>query len=273
MSDMRPHRVAAIFREFFAGFRSPLDGARYMNRHPKLWRYGAMPTVLNLAITLLVLVLFLSMVAGIAVYLHPRFPEGALGVLWEVLAILSMLLVVAGLSAATWVLLNGILTGYFYSRLAEAVELQLGMSPDEIHEVSFRYQVIDALCDFALLVLINTGLLMLNCVPLFGSVVAVCGAFYLNCHVFGRDFFDHPLALRGMRRKEKRAFCKRHRWHTFGLGAISLLLGLVPLLGAFVLTTAATGAVLLHRDLRSEDPVERRIEGSQDAGAAPPLKG
>jgi len=166
--------------------------------------------------------------------------------------VVALLLVAVGLAAATWILLNGILTGHYCAKLAEAVERQLGMPPEEICEVPLRYQVADALRDSAALLVVNGGLLMLNCVPLVGSLVAVCGALYFNCWVFGRDYLDFPMALRGMDRKEKRAFCGRHRWHTLGLGAVVLLLGLVPLLGAFVLTTAATGAVLLHRRLAAE---------------------
>jgi uncharacterized protein involved in cysteine biosynthesis len=220
-----------------------------MTRHPELWRYGVKPMALNLAITLVVLGVLVVTAVGFAAYLHPEFPDGALGILWEVLAVLAMLLVAVGLAAATWMLLNGILSSYYYGKLAEAVERQLGLPPEEMCEISFRYQVADTLRDLAAMVLVNTGLLMLHCVPLIGSVAAICGAFYFNGYIFGRDFLDFPLALRGMRRKEKHAFCRRHRWHTLGLGTVILLLGLVPFLGALVLTTATTGAVLLHRRL------------------------
>jgi len=220
-----------------------------MARHPGLWRYGVKLMALNLVITLVVLGVLVVAAVGLAAYLHPKFPEGTLGILWEVLAVLAMLLVAVGLTAAIWMLLNGVLSGYYYGKLAEAVERQLGLPPEEIREIPFRHQIADTLRDLGAMVLVNAGLLLLNCVPLVGSVAAICGVFYFNGYIFGRDFLDFPLALRGMRRKEKRAFCRRHRWHTLGLGTVVMLLGLVPLLGALVLTTATTGAVLLHRRL------------------------
>lgn len=246
--DLRPP-ASTRFGGFVEGFGAPLDGLRYMVRYPALWRFGLLPMALNLVITLVVLVGLIVAAVGLAAYLHPKFPEGTWGIVWEVLAVLAMLLLAVGLAAATWMLLNGILSGFFYGKLAEAVERQLGLPPDEISEIPFRYQVADTLRDVAAMVLVNTGLLMLNCVPLIGSVAAICGAFYFNGYILGRDFLDFPLALRGMRRKEKHAFCRRNRWHTLGLGTVVLLLGLVPLLGALVLTTATTGAVLLHRRL------------------------
>ncbi len=246
--DLRPAATTPL-GAFGEGFACPWEGARHMARHPELWRYGVMPLALNLVITLLVLGLLILAVVGFAVYLHPRFPEGTWGIVWEVLAVVSMLVVAAGLAAATWMLLSGILTGHYYGKLAEAVERQLGVGPEEIREIPFRYQVADTLRDFAALIVVNSGLLLLNCLPVIGSLAAMCGALYFNSYVFGRDFLDYPLALRGMRRKDKHAFCHRHRWHTLGLGGVVLLLGLVPLLGAVVLTTAVTGAVLLGRRL------------------------
>jgi len=129
----------------------------------------------------------------------------------------------------------------------------LGWPAGAIREIPFRYQVIDTLRDLAAMLLLNTGLLALNCVPVVGSIVAICGALYFNGYLLGRDFLDYPLALRGMRRCDKHAFCRRHRWPTLGLGVAVLLLALIPILGALVPTTATTGAVLLHRRLTDDE--------------------
>ncbi len=237
------------FAAMAQGFCAPWAGFRFMARRPGLWRYGVMPTALNLLITLLVLAVLIATAVAFVVYLHPRFPEGAWGTVWEVLSALGILLVAVGLAVSVWVLAGGILSGYFYGKLAEAVELEFGMRPEEIHEIPFRAQVVDTLLDFGWLALANSGLLLLNCLPGVGSVLAAVLGVYVNSYVFGRDFLDYPLALRGMRRSEKHAFCRGHRWQTLGLGAAALPLGLVPVVGAIGQTAAVAGAVLLHREL------------------------
>jgi uncharacterized protein involved in cysteine biosynthesis len=65
----------------------------------------------------------------------------------------------------------------------------------------------------------------------------------------GLDFFDYPLSLRGKRRAEKRLFGRQHRPCVLGTGTAVAMLSLVPLLNALLLTTAVTGAVLVHRRL------------------------
>ncbi len=102
---------------------------------------------------------------------------------------------------------------------------------------------------------INGGLLLLNIVPIVGSIVAICGGMYFQWFILGLDYLDFPMSLRGIRREQKRAFAKHHRWHTLGLGAAVFLLILIPAIGAIFLTTAAAGAVLLHRRLSSLDAV------------------
>jgi CysZ protein len=187
-------------------------------------------------------------------YLHPKFSPSWWGVALEVLVVLALLLVALALTAIAWVLLQGALCGYFYERLARRVEIELGLPAEAMREVSLGYQIADALRDMLRLVLVNGGLLLLNFVPVVGSAAALVGGGYVTCFTLGEDFFDHPLGLRGYRRAEKLAFCRRHRAHTLGLGAAVFLVSLVPVLGSVLLTTAAVGAVLLHRRLTAAEP-------------------
>lgn len=129
----------------------------------------------------------------------------------------------------------------------------LGLPSEQIKEVPFAYQVGDTLRDVGFLAVVNTGCICVQIVPGVGSVLGVCGSYYFNCFTFGIDFLDHPLALRGIRRREKRAFAKRHRTHTLGLGTAVLGITLLPVINAVLLTTAVTGAVLLHRRLAASD--------------------
>jgi uncharacterized protein involved in cysteine biosynthesis len=186
----------------------------------------------------------------------------------EAATLLGLAVATVGGVAAAWLLLQAVLCGYFYAQLACQVELGRGMKRESMRDLPLAVQVMEALQKTTLLIGINLGFLLLHCVPVVGSVVAVCGALYCDCLIFGREFLDYPLALRGRPVADKREFFRRNRVHVLGLGASVLLLNFVPLLGAVLLTTAVTGAVLLHEKLTLDSP---RLPPGHDVtvGAAP----
>jgi uncharacterized protein involved in cysteine biosynthesis len=249
--EQQPGAAQSIPLAFVEGLATPSVGFRHMGRHPALWRYGVIPTLLNLLITTLLLAVLVILAVLFFSRLHPWFDDGWGWRVVEVFAGLLLLVAVLGLTLVGWLVLQGILCGYFYSKLAREVELQLGMPPEEIKEVPFSYQVADTLRDVGFLAAANAACIAVQIVPAVGSVLGVCGGYYFNCFTFGLDYLDHPMALRGMRRWEKRAFAKRHRAHTLGLGTAVLA---ITLLNAVLLTTAVAGAVLLHRRLAASDP-------------------
>ncbi|MBT4866725.1 MAG: hypothetical protein HON53_16600 [Planctomycetaceae bacterium] len=242
-------RPAAVGRwpSFREGFLAPWDGLTYMCRHRELWKYGIVPIILNVLITGLVLVVLLVTVGFAIDWLHPKFSGGWGWVALEIVCGIALAALAVLGAFGSWLLLQAVLCGFFYGKLAAQVELKLGMSPQEIREVSLKAQTIDAVRDISLLVSVNIGLLVLHIVPVIGSLVATVASTYFNLLILGGDFVAFPLDLRGTRRAKKRAFVKRFRFHTLGLGAAVILLMLIPVVGAVLLTTAVTGSVLLHR--------------------------
>ncbi len=246
-----PSRRGAL-SSFLDGFAAPWAGLRYMNAHPRLWRHGILPILCNL---LLSVALFAGLVYGwfrAYAWLGTAFPENWWG---ATLAILSVIVVAAleiALAVAAWIVFQGILCGFFYSRLAREVEIQLGLAPERMHEVPLLYQVTDAILDLAVLVAVAIGCFLIGWVPFVGAPLAVGLGLYFDCFVFGMDYLDYPQALRARGRRVQRAFARRHRAATLGLGSSVMLLTFIPLLSPVLLTTAATGAVLLYRKL--EEP-------------------
>jgi uncharacterized protein involved in cysteine biosynthesis len=234
---------------FLEGLSSPWIGWHYMRQHPSLWRYGLMPLLMNLLVAILLLAALVALVGYLTATLHPNYPDGWLGRAFEVLVILAVSIAGIGLFAIMWVILQGIFCGYFYSILAEKVELQLGLKQEDIKQVPFSNQILDTLSGAGRLALVNIGLLMLHCVPGIGSIIGVCGSYYYTCMTLGLDFFEYPLALRGKRSTEMRAFARKHRPHTLGLGTGVAVVSLIPIVNAVLLTTVVAGAVLLHRQL------------------------
>ncbi len=232
---------------FLEGAGTVAHGFRYLNRHPKLWRYALLPLLLNVVISAITLVGLIAGVVWAIRRLHPEFPEGTLGIALEILSGILLIALAVALAFATWLILQAILCGYFYSRLAYQVELRLGARPEELTEVGFWAQAVDALRTVLTLIGINVGLLALHCVPVLGSIVAFAASFYFDAVLLGMECLDYPLSMRGKRRDEKVAFVRRHRPHTLGLGAVILGFGMIPILGAVLMVGAVVGAVLLHR--------------------------
>jgi CysZ protein len=245
----QPPRRRNAVASFLDGFAAPWAGLRYMNANPRLWRHGILPILCNL---LLSAALFGGLVYGwfrAYAWLDTAFPANWWG---ATLAILSVIVVAAleiVLAVAAWIVFQGIFCGFFYSRLAREVEIQLGLAPDRMREVPLLYQITDALLDLAVLVAVAVGCFVLGWVPLIGAPLALGLGLYFDCFVFGMDYLDYPQALRARGRKIQRQFARRHRAATLGLGSSVMLLTFVPLLSPVLLTTAATGAVLLYRKL------------------------
>lgn len=247
---------------FGRGMAAPWRGFKYLWHQPRLWLYGIIPVLLNLLISAFVLVLLIAAAVGFMVYLHPQFTPDWAGVLLEVVVAIALLLAAAALAFVAWLLLQGILVGHFLGLLAKRVELQLGTPEDQLRDIPWGYQIIDTFRDVTLLVAINVGTLFLHLIPGIGSVLALGISTYFDALLFGAEVFDYPLALRGMRRAEKWKFLRAHRPYTLGLGLITLVVGLIPLIGPIFLTTAAVGAVLLYHDLEPLSVVPAAVAGT-----------
>jgi uncharacterized protein involved in cysteine biosynthesis len=242
------HSVAA----FLEGFRVPLTGLKYMNRNPRLWRYGLWPILVNLFLTGLVLVLLVAGGVYFASAMHPKFSPGFWGRSLEVLMIVFLFVGACGLAFAFWLVAQIAACGYFYGRLARQVEKLMGTKDDELVELPLMQEVTDTVRESLGLLVVNFIFLLVQFVPVAGQIVGIAGSYYFSSLALGQEFWDYPLALRGLRRKEKHAFARRHLFHTLGLGTAVMLLFLVPLVNAVMLTTAVTGTVLLHGKLQGK---------------------
>ena len=247
-------------QSFWQGFRegaaAPWRGLQYLRQHPRLIRYAVLPVIFNLLITVLAFTVLIVSAVALATYVHPQFDSTWSSRALEVLSFVAILVVVLLLTIGTWILLQGILCGYFYNLLACQIELAHGMSPDVIRDVTLWYQLVDTLRNLLALVIVSCGFLLLNVVPVVGSLLALAGTLYYDWYIFGLDYFDYPLALRGMRREDKRNFARDHRAQTLGLGSAVFVLSFIPIVGSVLLTTAVAGAVLLHRKLAIDGPLD-----------------
>ncbi len=212
---------------------------------------------MNLLITGLTLILFLMVVAGFLTYLHPAFPPGWGWILLEIVCGILLLLLAFGAAFATWIVLQAILCGHYYEKLARQVELQLGMRSEDLAGLSLREQTVDTLLDLFLLVSVYIGFLFLHLIPVLGSVVSVLGSLCFSCYLLGAAYLGFPLGLRQWHRKQRADFTRHFRFQTAGLGTAVFFVAFLPMISSLVLTTAVVGAVLLHRRLEASEADEQ----------------
>jgi len=249
--DLDRPPAASLWGALREGFAAPGNGFRYLCANRRLWRHAIAPIVMNIVLSTIALLVFIALAIWAGTHIHAMFPEGWGWMLLEILCGLMLLLVALAATFAMWLLLQEILCGHYYEKLAREVELQLGVEADELGDVSLRRQIADTAADLATLAAVNVGLLLLNVIPVLGTLAAIAGGLYFNCFAFGTEYLSFPLQLRRYDRKRCRKFARDFRGQTLGLGAVVLVLGLVPVVGAIVLATAVVGAVLLHRRLRT----------------------
>jgi uncharacterized protein involved in cysteine biosynthesis len=243
-------RARGALGDFIMGLSSPLQGLRFLLAHRELWPYAVVPLLINLAVTLLVLgtLTAVGIVTMMWLHDHPYFASGWWGRVQEVLVALLLLAALAAGAAGTYILVGGTLTSIFNERLARQVEIILGTPAEYLNEAPLKQQFLDALRGFLTVAGTASVCFLLGCVPLV-NLLATAISFYVNWFVLGYEFFEMPMTLRGFRRKEKRAYARLHRAKVLGLGATVFGLGLIPILGSIILTTAAVGTVLLYHRL------------------------
>ena len=179
---------------FAQGFRAPWEGFCYMRRNPGLWRYAIIPMALTLLLTLITLGVLVAAAAWFVTVVSPSFPEGWYWLILEIACGIVVLVLALLAAMVAYLLLNAIVCEYYRGKLAEIVEQQLGLRPEDIHEMRLMYHVVDAVRDVGFLAAANVALLLLHVIPVAGSIAAVAGSLYFECITFGADYLDYPVA-------------------------------------------------------------------------------
>jgi len=94
----------------------------------------------------------------------------------------------------------------------------------------------------------NLVLLLINFLPLIGSVIFSVLSFLLTAFFFGFQFFDFPLERRRMVFTEKLKITWKFKSIVIGLGTSFFIISFIPLVGFLGLNLATIGATTLFID-------------------------
>lgn len=248
-----PRGVLSFAGEMVAGASYPIRAITILLPRLHLMGYVVVPVLVNLVVgAVLYAGLLMVGLQGIE-NLLAGLPE------WAVVLdiVLRALLIVALLIVIGFLLLRfGVVLGApWYSRLAEALEqMSLGnrlaapspglttIGRDLWHALVFEFG--------KLLLFVGVGLplLLLNLIPVVGSVLVMIGSIALTATIVCLDFFDASLSRRYVRFRRKLTIVFRALPASAGFGLISLVLVSVPFLNLLVIPVCMAGGTLFFCD-------------------------
>lgn len=244
---LEPRQERRLVSDYIEGISTAADGFRFLCRYPSLWQYGVWALLTNIAVAFASLLMTFWIGTSAWTSFATELPIAWWTPIVEWIGFIAILMLAFGIGLACYILLQSVFCAWAFSKLAYRVELFLGSTPDELSEISYSGQIIDALRSALKLLLIDVGILFLNIIPLIGTVAALVIGGYMHAWVLGAEFLGYPQELRGIRWKDRQQFAKRWLPSTLGLGTIVAGLMLIPIVGAMFQTTAVVGAVLLNR--------------------------
>jgi CysZ protein len=251
-----PPLPATPIQQVLHGALAPARGARWLLEHPSLWRWVALPIALTVGSILAALGLTWRYADDLLALWWPQ-PDGGLAVVWAVVYGVFVVSLFVASTAFLWIL-GHIVAGPLYDRLAAEVEASLVQTGDEPFDWSVAIgdaaqSFVHSILGLTAYILFAAPLLLINLVPVFGSLLYALGGFSLTSLFLARDLLDVPLSRRRMTFLQKVDYLRDHLWLGLGLGAGTTLLLLVPLLDLLVLPCSVLGGTLLFLAIEVEE--------------------
>lgn len=232
---------------YVRGLSVSFEGLQFLCQRPTLWRFAILPILVNVFVSLAALAIAYQSGSYVWQSYSDSLPIAWWATIIKWCLFLVVVLVALAVTFVAYLLLQSLFCAWFFSQLARHVELFLGTSSDELTDPPIAVQISDALRASLKLITVTVFVLLLNVIPVIGSVAALIIGLYVDAYILGSEFFGYPLELRGVRWKDRQRIAKAHLGATLGLGTVVSLLFLIPILGPAIQATSVVGAVLLFR--------------------------
>ena len=250
-------------REVIAGASYPFRAVGLIARTPSLWPFLIVPVLLNIAVgALLYAGLLAAGLRGIDRLMAGLPPElGLLEPLLQVLLVIALLLS----TGFVFVRFGVVLGAPWYEALSARVERErsgsqpdtgrgglLGALQDVVRQLGHESQKLGFVLGLGLL------LLLLNLIPVAGTLLSTSGGVVLGATVACLDFLDPPLSRRRLSFGDKLRVVRRALPASAGFGLVALALVSVPFVNLLAVPLCVVAGTLFYVD---------RIRGRLGAGA------
>ena len=236
-----------------SGMTYPFRAVVALSRTPGLWGYIAIPIVVNLIVgAALYLGLLLAGLRAIDALTGDLLAwSGVVGFLLRVLLVIGLLLLIGFILVRFGVVLGS----PWYSKLSERLEAsRTGQAlPRESRGLIKLPRDIGRALAFEvkklmLVVAVGLALLLLNFIPVAGSLIAAVGGIALGTTIACLDFLDPPLDRRGFSFRGELRVIRRGLPATAGFGLVCFGLVSVPLLNLVTIPLCVAAGTLFFCD-------------------------
>lgn len=267
-----PGRGSFIAR-FFRGVGYVVSSIKYLLDNPGLLKLAAAPIALSAVLVVLLL--------GGALYYTPELaswiwaqPDSGWVVLWWVMTILiGAVLIVLGY--VIFLIVVSLLAGPFNDLISERTEaIETGRPVNEeplsvggvVKDIAGGF--VGALIGLAVAAVIAVGLLLLNLIPVAGSLVSFALSALLAGYATVREAIDAPTSRRDYTSADKRRTITSNLWLSAGVGAAMSLLLLIPLVNLLVVPVAVIAGTRLFVHLERHGRTPRPPAASTNSAGA-----
>jgi CysZ protein len=237
-----------MIQAFISGLLYPFRALGMLARTPRLWPFVLIPFVVNIVVGVTLYAgLLLGGFRGIDAFVA-GLPEwaAALGALLRVLLIIGLLIV----TGFVLVRFGVVLGSPWYARLSDQLETTLiGRPPasssflrDLGRAVSYELKKL------LLVLLVGAVLLLLNLIPVVGTIASTAGGIGLGATVACLDFFDYPLERRSLSFREKLGTIRRTLPASAGFGLMCLGLVSIPFVNLLSIPICVVAGTLFFCD-------------------------
>ncbi len=255
-------RDRSSLARFGIGFGYPMRGVRHLIDTPRLWTYVVVPVFLTVV-----------MIGGAGWLAWTQGPallelawtqpggEGALAttllVLWHVALVLARLALFL-VGTLVFYGVGGVVAIPFNDFLSQAVEESVLGSRSEpftwgLFFADLRMSLSHSLLGLALYVVVMVPVLLLNLVPVVGSVVAATLGGLATTVFLAREMIDGPLSRDRITFANKVGVLRQQKALMIGFGSATACMLWVPGLNLISIPCAVVGGTLLYCQLKVED--------------------
>lgn len=237
-------------------------------RSPKLWPYLIMPIVVNFIIGTIFYsaVTFFGwqemgdLITSLSIWLEritadlPSWLEFLTVIILSLANLLRVILILVLLMITGLIFLQlGVILGApWYGKLSEALErnytgtvenIEVGIIKDIGRAILFELKKL------ILIISVTIPLLIINFLPLIGTIISTIGSFILSGTIVCLDFFDSPLERRRLKFRSKLQFIIQSLPASAIFSAVCLLLISIPLLNLITIPICIASGTLFFCDL------------------------
>ena len=240
------------------GIADVLRGAALVLKTPSLYKWLVLPFVLSLAILVGVAWFGYSLAAPGAEAIAGLLPDFLQSLAGAALKALLVVIIAVG-SYVVFIAIAALVTTPFCEMLSEAIEDMQGGKPGP--DFSLAQLLSDLVVGivhglrrvllylFSVVVLLLIGAL----VPVIGPIIALAITAIVTIRFAAFDVMDCVMARKSWSYDQKKSFLRSNRSRTFGLGAATATLAVIPVFGLLAMPFGAAGATLFYLESGARD--------------------